>query len=445
MNFKKIRYVTFLVLVILFGLCSIAYAAPLKSADLISILPEKSGSELTRAEFGAMLVEAANLELSTKEVQMPTDLQTDSWYASYIKTLIATDILRGFADGSIKPEKAISQSEAVVMIARTLGIPEITSVPGMTVNTTLANGHWAYNTYNWMVSEGLVEKVNSNEILTPETGAELLVRVFGTEDQCQEINEKIESANASITSLRMTGNIDMQMNAQNVNENNNMPSNMQTSVSMQSEIVMDKGLHIIMETSVPVNNETKEFVIEQYMTDAGIFINMPDPATNESTWKKIPNDMFPNLMDLIKQQSNPFPEEIKKMFYFRYLGEEKLGEKEVIKLAFYGEIKDMAKIMASLGQLNSQLQQTISQTGGLLKSITYLGKMYIDKETYLPLQVKNFSVVEYAEQYQGKPFPIKSILANYDFTYSDFNAELDIILPEEAQNAEELDLTPPAN
>jgi hypothetical protein len=435
---KRICRLTILVFALLFSLSSIAYAAPLNERQLLDVLPGEPGAELTRAEFGAMLVKAADLHTGNDTTKLPADVDADAWYADSIKTLLSAGIIRGFADGTVKPDKAISQSEAVVMVARALGLPQVESTRAIGDKISLADSHWAHDTYSWMVSEGLVTRVNAKQILTPDDGAALLVNVFGTAGKCAEINAKIEAANKDIKSLRMAGDMQMQMDM-------GQAPGVQTKASMQSELVLDKGMHMVMETAVPVKGEEKSITMEQYMTNEGIFMNMPDPATNKASWKRIPKDMFPNMMDLLKQQSNPLSEEVKKMFHFRYLGEEKLGDREVIKMAFYGEIKDFSQMLAAMGQFNSQLQQTVSQAGGLLKSVSYLGKMYVDKETYLPVQVKNFSVVTYADKFQGQPFPIKSIRTEYEIKYSDYNQEIDITMPEEALQAEVLDLTPPAD
>lgn len=444
MRFKKTRQVTIFVFAILFSLCSIAYAAPMDSSQLLNVLPGEPGSELTRAEFAAMLVKAADLQPGEKQAQLPTDVKEVDWYADSIKTLISTDIMSGYADGTIMPDKVITQAEAVAMIAKILGLPQETPSPSLANEISISSDHWAYNIYTWFVSEGILEQVNAEQNLTPQTGAELLVKVFGTAEKCKEINDKIEAANKSITSLRLDGTMEMQMNMRQVNDMKNMPLIKPISASIQSEIVMDKGSHTVIETVIPVKEEEKPLNIEQYMTNEGIFMNMPDPDTNAATWLKMPSDMFPNMMDLLKQQSNPIPEEIKQMFHYRYLGEGKIGDQEVLQLAYYGEIKDMAQMMSALSQLDSQLQQSVSQHEGLLKSLTFLGLIHIDKETYLPLRIKNFSVVNYTEEFQGKPFPMKSIQSNLDFTYSDYNAKLILELPEEALNAKEFSL-PDAN
>jgi len=277
--------------------------------------------------------------------------------------------------------------------------------------------------------------------LTPQEGADLLTQVFGTAEQCREINDQMELANQSITSVRMSGIMDMQMNMRQVEEAPGMPSSINTTASMATELVMDKGLHMIMETSMAPgeNLPQQSFTIEQYMTAEGMFMGMQDPATKQVTWTKIPSDVFPNIM------SFPVPQEIKNMFHYRYLGEENLAGKEVVKLAYYGEITDLAKMVAALGQLGGQLQQTLDQAQGLLQSITYAGTMYVDKATYLPFSATNNSVVTFAPAFQGQATPIDTMLVSYDFTYSDYNAPLSIVLPKEALNAEEISLTAPDN
>lgn len=444
MFIKMMRRTTILALLLLFTLCSAAYAA--NSSDLLDVLPGEPGNVLTRSEFGAMLVKAASLQPTDQAAKLPNDVKADSWCANSIKTLLSTNILRGFADGQVKPDQPITQAEAVAFVARALGLPQGV-LPRETSKLSIPGSHWAYTNYSWMVNEGLLTQVDAKKVLTPQEGADLLTYIFGTAEQCQAINDQMEKANQSITSMRISGKLDMQMNMRQVGEAQNMPTSVRTTANMETELVMDKGLHIVMETLVsPGNNQPQQSIaIEEYMTPEGMFMGMPDPETKQVTWTKIPSDVFPNMMNLMKQQTNPIPAEIKNMFHYRYLGEEKLAGKEVVKLAYYGEIKDLSKMIAALGQLGGQLQQTLDQAQGMLKSITYTGTMYVDKATYLPLSATNNSVVTFAAAFQGQTMPIDTMLVSYDFTYSDYNAPLNIMLPKEALDAKEISLTAPDN
>jgi len=439
---KTMRRVTILAMLLLFTLCSAAYAAD--SSDLLDVLPGKPGDVLTRSEFCAMLVKAANLQPAGQVAQWPADVKADAWYTNSIQTLLSTNILRGFSDGKVKPDQPITQAEATAFIARALGLPQKV-LPRETSQLSIPGSHWAFSNYSWMVSEGLLTQVDARKVLTPQEGTGLLANVFGTAEQCREITDKMETANKSITSLRMSGKMNMQMNMRQVGEAKDMPSSIRTTASMETELVMDKGMHTVMVTSIsPGENLPQQSItMEQYMTPEGMFMGMPDPETKQATWTKIPSDVFPNIMELMKQQTNPLPEEIKNMFHYRYLGEEKLAGKEVFKMAYYGEIKDLAKMIAALGQLGGQMQQTLDQAQGMLQSITYAGTMYVDKETYLPLSANNKSVVTFTAAFQGQSMPIDTMLISYDFTYSDYNAPLDIVLPQEALDAEELSLTAP--
>lgn len=441
MFINKMRRVTVLAVLLLFTLCSAAYAAT--STDLLDVLPGEQGDVLTRSEFCAMLVKSAGLQPTDKAAQLPGDVKADAWYADDIQILISANILRNSADNTVKPDRPITQAEAVALIARTLGLPQI---PAPEIDQlAVSNNHWAFNDYSWMVSEDLINQVDPQKVLTPQDGADLLTHVFGTAEQCKEIIDKMEAANKDITSMRMTGEMDMQMNMRETTEIADMPPSISAKASMETELVMDKGLHMIAETSLPTGEDQapQSLTIEQYMTNDGMFMGIPDPETKKVTWAKIPSDVLPNMMELIKQQANPLPDEIKNMFHYRYLGEEKLADRNAYKLAYYGEIKDLTKMMAAFGQLGGQLQQVLEQSQGILESITYVGTMYVDKEIYLPLSTSNYSVVTCANEFQNQPMPIETMRIGYDFTFSDYNASMDIVLPKEALNAEEISLPAP--
>ncbi|MGP4074868.1 S8 family serine peptidase [Halobacillus sp. K22] len=73
---------------------------------------------LTRAEMATLVVRA--YELTGQSSSTFPDVKADSWAASYIDTLTANDVVKGFPDGTYRPNQAIKRSEFAVIMAKLL-------------------------------------------------------------------------------------------------------------------------------------------------------------------------------------------------------------------------------------------------------------------------------------------------------------------------------------
>ncbi len=76
------------------------------------------GSNITRAEFSALLVRALGLEEGVLSKGQFKDVDSAAWYAGSIAAAVAENIIKGY-DGSIfKPDNKITREEMAVMIVR---------------------------------------------------------------------------------------------------------------------------------------------------------------------------------------------------------------------------------------------------------------------------------------------------------------------------------------
>jgi large repetitive protein len=70
---------------------------------------------VTRAEFAALLVRALGLETSGQNTAF-TDVSSDAWYASAVKTAYDHQLLGGYGDGTFRPGQSITRQEMARMI-----------------------------------------------------------------------------------------------------------------------------------------------------------------------------------------------------------------------------------------------------------------------------------------------------------------------------------------
>ncbi|WP_127493637.1 immunoglobulin-like domain-containing protein [Paenibacillus glycanilyticus] len=78
---------------------------------------------VTRAEFVVMLVKALQLPVSSKEVAFTDGATIQEWAEDSIAIAVNAGMINGYADGTFRPDAAITRAEMAVIIARILQLP----------------------------------------------------------------------------------------------------------------------------------------------------------------------------------------------------------------------------------------------------------------------------------------------------------------------------------
>ncbi len=72
---------------------------------------------VTRAEALKILLLASRLEQAEEEVSLPfPDVAPDAWYTSYVSQAFSFDIIRGYDDGTFRPDDPITRAEAAKIV-----------------------------------------------------------------------------------------------------------------------------------------------------------------------------------------------------------------------------------------------------------------------------------------------------------------------------------------
>lgn len=79
--------------------------------------------EVTRAEYVKMLVRslACRYEFLGTDTGFP-DVETNMWYAEYIKFAVENGWINGYADGDFRPNAFITRDEAAKILSRAIGL-----------------------------------------------------------------------------------------------------------------------------------------------------------------------------------------------------------------------------------------------------------------------------------------------------------------------------------
>lgn len=121
------------------------------------------GNPITRAEFSAIVVRGLGLELENQATTF-SDVEISDWYNSAIKTASAYQLIRGFEDGTFRPNDTITREQAMVIIAKAMEITELNTIlQSQSTNAALHPYTDVSDASNW-ARRGIAESVQAGII-----------------------------------------------------------------------------------------------------------------------------------------------------------------------------------------------------------------------------------------------------------------------------------------
>ncbi|MCR4431399.1 MAG: S-layer homology domain-containing protein [Tepidanaerobacteraceae bacterium] len=415
--------------------------------SVLDILPDSTddNADLSRGAFAAMLAYAAGISPveDINREELPPDLRSDAWYAPQMAALYKRNILKGYPDKKICPDSPITGIEAIALIARTLGVPEHSPAEDVNVEGVQKN-HWGYILYSWLEKGGLASGLKHiAEPIKPDEAAEILVNVFGTDKEAKAILDEANEKNKDINSMRAKGAMSMKINME-TQDGSLLPVN--TDATFNSEISKDMVIHQIVETSVPdiaKSGALQKITIEEYLDKDYIYV-LAGGQDGQKKWMKMKNPVPMAFDKQFISQQKEMMKGFEGMVHYRLLGNEMLDGKKVYKIAVYSRIDDMVKLFDMLGSVGEQEKQALGAANSIIKSIYMSGIMYVGVEDKLVYKADIAATISMdAEKQKGSPAVISSMEMEASYDYYDYNADINAVIPDEAKNAEEIDLNNP--
>lgn len=120
-----------------------------------TVKPEKN---ITRAEIAAIFARTLKLQGEVQHVKTFNDVETGYWGAEYIETVAARGIFKGYADNTFGPDKPITRAELATAIARYLGVAKETKMTDILRISPLkdTSGNWAEQSLEELFRFGIV-------------------------------------------------------------------------------------------------------------------------------------------------------------------------------------------------------------------------------------------------------------------------------------------------
>ena len=98
---------------------TLAGAGILAGVDGTRFEPERP---LTRAEFASLLVKALALREKGEPGELFSDVKTSSWYAGAVAAAAGAGLLQGYGDGTFRPEQKVTREEIAAVLARVMNL-----------------------------------------------------------------------------------------------------------------------------------------------------------------------------------------------------------------------------------------------------------------------------------------------------------------------------------
>ena len=389
---------------------------------------------LSRGEFAAMLVEACKMESALS----PADL------------LVQKGIMKGYPDGELYLERGITRLEAVTLVAKTLGVSEFVVVEPADGELLLNEGHWGYAFYSWLDRFGLMEG-NPEQLLTKEEGKAFLDSIFSSDPAALAKIEESQASTKTINTLRsvISGYVNM-VPRPGVEGAEEIPP-IAFQMRAVQEMIMPGTMHqtTVMETEIPEVGK-QELATEMYLVDGKIYQKLPSNIeTGEMQWVRYPEEMFPNLEQMMSagDAASVTPSGLEDYLYYRLLGTAEMNGEEVYEIVTYGRVDDFTKFMeAAAGQLgsNQQIQGLLEMGVSMIESMSFWGIQYIGVQDSMTKSADMYFIINFADELAGTPNPIEALQMKMKIEEMSYNEDLEIVLPDEARDAPLMEMPEPA-
>jgi len=112
---------------------------------------------ITRGEFIALMARVLGLETNTKKTEF-RDVSSADWFAPYIATAVQEGYIKGYGDGTFKPEKAITREEIAFVLSNIIDL-QLSEVQALDILKSFEDNisTWAKASVAKVVQSGLLK------------------------------------------------------------------------------------------------------------------------------------------------------------------------------------------------------------------------------------------------------------------------------------------------
>jgi hypothetical protein len=143
--------------------------------------PEQS---VTRAEFAKMLNRALGIQAITSTKSQFKDVQSKNWFHGDVAASVKAGLIKGFADGTFRPNQKITHKEMIVMLNNALNYAGAEKNQDVTLTPPADVPSWAKAAYKELVAKSMIENeqdvfsFKANKATTRKESALLIYRLL---------------------------------------------------------------------------------------------------------------------------------------------------------------------------------------------------------------------------------------------------------------------------
>lgn len=136
----------------------------------------KPNNHVTRAEFASIMVRVFGLT-DTVDAKAFNDVKTNKWYASDVAKITAAGMMNGYEDNTFKPEQTVTREEAAAIMTRAYALVAKEGTLNFKDASSIAN--WAKADVTTLVTNGYIsgDQANNFRPKAPLTRAEALTMI----------------------------------------------------------------------------------------------------------------------------------------------------------------------------------------------------------------------------------------------------------------------------
>ncbi len=370
------------------------------------------------AQQPAAVTKGAYLELLLNKAD------TDLGGKTYMDYARENGILKGNTEDNLGLEDPLTYKTAGIILSRFLGL---SSLDDKQDDPAKEYAHAAeYGLLGADVSD-------SNSKVTPAAAERIIDDLFTNSDAAKKYVEGVNNQDTD------TFRFDNDAVVRIFGNGKDIPEDITMKLSTKTEFDMATGIHQVIEGEPDQS-------IEQYILKDGTYQKAKDENGKER-WTVIKGQAMPDL-NKIPQISPDQTEYVDKSTVYRDMGETTIDGKKVRRIDTFINLNDMSfvnDVLNSMMMAQSGEEITEGQNiGDMFKGMHGRMSYYIDPETNLIQSAKMYVRMDLNQEFEisGQPVPMSSMVMSDTVRYYDYgNPDIVIELPEEANNAEVIDIT----
>ncbi|RJQ25246.1 MAG: DUF4430 domain-containing protein [Peptococcaceae bacterium] len=131
---------------------TLAGAGIITGVDKVHFAPARP---ITRAELVSLLVRALALPKKTEDTTSFKDVPAGAWYAQDIAAAARAGLIKGFGDGTCRPDRPVTREELAVVLARAINLPAANAALTFTDHGVISS--WAKTGVATALAHGLIK------------------------------------------------------------------------------------------------------------------------------------------------------------------------------------------------------------------------------------------------------------------------------------------------